>query len=93
MLGRTRADLLFLSVFMCLFLSEVPQTLRVRHGEDVSHIVKARGRRTTCNTISVPVKSSLTTVTAQNRNISPKIHLIIYTHFAKKYSTKLDLFG
>lgn len=65
----------------CLFLSEAPRTLRVRRGEDVSHIAKAKGGRTTCNTISVPVKSSST---AQNRNISLEIHQI-FTHFTKKH--------
>lgn len=50
----------FSSRFVCLFLSEAPQTLRMRHDEDVTHIAKVKGGRTTCNTISLPVKSSST---------------------------------
>lgn len=86
------------SRLVCLFLSEGPQTLRVRRSEDVTQIAKAKGGRTTCNTISVPVKSSWMTVTAQNRNISPKIHLI-FTYFTatlqflQEVQTDLDVDG
>lgn len=47
------------SRFACLFLSGAP---------DVTHFAKAKAGRTTCNTISVPVKSSSTTVAAHNRS-------------------------